>query len=62
MLLSADRDFAQEGNTPLARLPRTAEEFAAFDLIILGDIPSGFLTDSRQELIKNRSLDVVADW
>ena len=54
MLLSADRDFAQEGNTPLARLPRTAEEFAAFDLIILGDIPSGFLTDSRQELIQEQ--------
>ncbi|MAD20217.1 MAG: hypothetical protein CMJ52_08550 [Planctomycetaceae bacterium] len=54
MLLSADRDFAQEGNTPLARLPRTAEEFAEFDLIILGDLPSGFLTDSRQELIREQ--------
>ena len=54
MLLSADREFAQEGNTPLARLPRTAEEFAEFDLIILGDLPSGFLTDSRQELIREQ--------
>ena len=54
MLLSADREFAQEGNTPLARIPRTAEEFAEFDLIILGDLPSGFLTDSRQELIREQ--------
>ncbi len=52
MLLSADRDFAQEGNTPLARLPRDADEFAQFDLVILGDVPSGFLTEGRQEAIR----------
>lgn len=52
MLLSADRDFAQEGNTPLARLPRDADEFAQFDLVILGDVPAGFLTEARQEAIR----------
>ena len=52
MLLSADRDFAQEGNTPLARLPRDADEFARFDLVILGDVPAGFLTEARQEAIR----------
>ena len=52
MLLSADRDFAQEGNTPLARLPKDATEFGRFDLIILGDLPSGFLTEGRQEAIR----------
>lgn len=52
MLLSADRDFAQEGNTPLARLPRDADEFARFDLVILGDLPSGFLTEARQSAIR----------
>lgn len=52
MLLSADRDFAQEGNTPLARLPRDADEFARFDLVILGDLPAGFLTETRQEAIR----------
>ena len=52
MLLSADRDFSQEGNTPLARLPRDASEFGRFDLIILGDLPSGFLTDGRQDAIR----------
>jgi len=44
MLLSADRDFAQEGNTPIARLPRTREEFDRFDLFVLGDLPSSFFT------------------
>ncbi len=44
MLLSADRDFAQEGNTPIARLPRTREEFDRFDLVILGDVPASFFT------------------
>lgn len=44
MLLSADRDFAQEGNTPIARLPRTREEFERFDLIVIGDIPATFFT------------------
>ena len=54
MLLSADREFAQEGNAPLARLPQTAEEFAEFDLIILGDLPAGFLTERQQELIREQ--------
>ena len=54
MLLSADRDFAQEGNAPIARLPRTADEFAEFDLIILGDVPAGFLTEQQQELIREQ--------
>ena len=44
MLLSADRDFAQEGNTPIARLPRTREEFDRFDLFVLGDMPATFFT------------------
>jgi hypothetical protein len=44
MLLSADRDFAQEGNTPISRLPRTREEFDRFDLFVLGDVPASFFT------------------
>jgi hypothetical protein len=51
MLISADRDFAQEGNTPIARLPRTAEEFEVFDLIIIGDVPSGFFSPEQLRLI-----------
>jgi uncharacterized membrane protein len=47
MLLSADRDFAQEGNAPLYRLPQTREEFNAYDLVILGDVPSGALSPTQ---------------
>lgn len=54
MLLSADRDFAQEGNMPLGRLPRTAEEFADFDLVILGDVPAGFFTVEQLEAIRDQ--------
>lgn len=47
MLLSADRDFAQEGNAPLYRLPQTREEFSAYDLVILGDVPAGALSPTQ---------------
>ena len=52
MLLSADRDFAQEGTAPLARLPATAEEFRPFDVIIIGDVPGGFLDEARQRVLR----------
>jgi hypothetical protein len=52
MLLSADRDFAQEGNAPLERLPRTREEFSDFDLFVLGDVPSGSISDTQAEEIR----------
>jgi len=52
MLLSADRDFAQEGNTPITRLPRSPEEFAEFDVIILGDVPGTFFSPSQLEMIR----------
>jgi len=54
LMLSADRDFAQEGNMPIARLPRTQEEFALFDLIILGDVPSGYFTPEQIEAIRDQ--------
>ena len=52
MLLSADRDFAQEGNAPLERLPQTEEEFSNYDLFILGDVPSGSLSGTQIAQIK----------
>jgi len=57
LLLSADRDFAQEGNTPLSRMPRTAEEFAPFDLMVIGDVPAGFFSSGQLAAIR----DSVAD-
>ncbi|MSR44315.1 MAG: hypothetical protein EXS15_03025 [Phycisphaerales bacterium] len=47
MLLSADRDFAQEGNAPLERLPQTQEEFSLYDLFIIGDVPAGSLSHTQ---------------
>ena len=52
MLLSADRDFAQEGNMPIARLPRTKEEFAKYDLFVIGDVPSGFFSPDQLAIMR----------
>ncbi|MFW6336440.1 MAG: hypothetical protein ACOC3G_04870, partial [Phycisphaeraceae bacterium] len=49
MLLSADRDFAQEGNRPISRLPATREEFEAYDVIIMGDVSVDSLGFDRLE-------------
>jgi hypothetical protein len=54
MLLSADRDFAQEGNLPITRLPRSPEEFAQFDLFIIGDVPAGFFTPEQLEIMRDQ--------
>ncbi len=58
MLLSADRDFAQEGNMPITRLPRSPGEFADYDVIVLGDVPASFFTTGQLEMIR----DYVADY
>lgn len=52
MLLSADRDFAQEGNLPITRLPRTREEWAAFDVIVIGDVPGTFFSPDQLEQMR----------
>ncbi len=53
MLLSADRDFAQEGNQPITRLPRSPEEFAPFDVIVLGDVPGSFFSPEQLDMIQD---------
>jgi hypothetical protein len=53
MLVSADREFAQEGNTPIARLPRSPTEFADFDVVVLGDVPGGFFTPQQLEMVRD---------
>lgn len=57
MLLSADRDFAQEGNLPIARLPRTREEFSKYDLFIIGDVPSGFFSPDQLTIMRSEVAD-----
>jgi hypothetical protein len=53
MLISADRDFAQEGNQPITRLPRSPEEFAPFDVVVLGDVPGSFFSPEQLEMIRD---------
>lgn len=53
MLISADRDFAQEGNQPITRLPRSPEEFAPFDVVVLGDVPGSFFAPEQLEMIRD---------
>ncbi|MHC4416301.1 MAG: hypothetical protein ACYS0G_13555 [Planctomycetota bacterium] len=52
MLLSADRDFAQEGNQPITRLPRVPEELAPFDVVVLGDVPGSFFSPEQLEMVR----------
>jgi uncharacterized membrane protein len=51
-LISADRDFAQEGNQPITRLPRSPEEFLDYDVIIIGDVPSTFFSPEQLEMMR----------
>ncbi len=53
MLLSADRDFAQEGNTPITRLPNSPEEWEPYDVIILGDVHANFFSAAQQDMIRS---------
>ena len=57
MLLSADSNFAQEGDRPLSRLPVTREEFDDFDVIIIGDVPSSVMSPEQHRLLQ----DAVAE-
>ncbi len=44
LMLSPDRRFTQEGDIELAALPQSPEEWAEFDIIILGDMAPQVLT------------------
>ncbi|QDU31985.1 hypothetical protein KS4_00130 [Poriferisphaera corsica] len=56
-LFSADRDFAQEGDDPIKRLPRVREEMGVYDLVVLGDVSPGQYETGFLEGLK----DLVAD-
>ncbi|MEX2216689.1 MAG: hypothetical protein WD768_21425 [Phycisphaeraceae bacterium] len=44
MLLSADRAFAQEGDSPITRLPVSSEELRPYDVILIGDVPATYFS------------------
>ena len=50
-LISADKAFAQEGDTPISRLPQGPEEWRRYDVVVLGDVPAEALSaDQRKDL------------
>ncbi len=52
-LLSADRAFAQEGDIPITRPPATAKEMDAYDVVIVGDVPSGYFSAKQLSLLRD---------
>ncbi|MBM4051446.1 MAG: hypothetical protein FJ270_01720 [Planctomycetes bacterium] len=52
MLLSADRDFTQEGNMAVTRIPTAREEFDLYDLFVIGDVASGQFSDAQLEEVR----------
>lgn len=53
LLIAAGRRFEQEGDVEIASLPESVEEWAAFDVVILGDL--------RPELIGDRALSQLRE-
>lgn len=54
MLLAPGKRYIQEGTVILDALPRTAEEWAKFDVIMIGDLWPGVMTTEQLEQIKER--------
>ncbi len=53
LLLSADRDFAQEGTEPIRRFPETPDELNQYDVVLFGDVdPTGdWLTPAQMDML-----------
>lgn len=51
-LLARSRHYIQEGDEPLAALPRTAEDWAKYDVIILGDVSAELFTREQLEQLR----------
>jgi hypothetical protein len=53
MLLASNRQYLREGDVPLDNLPRSPEEWAKFDVIILGDLPAALFTREQLEQLRD---------
>ncbi len=51
LLLSADENFAQEGDLPITRFPETEEELGKYDVLIIGDVEPAFFSTTQQKII-----------
>lgn len=52
MLLASNRQYLQEGTITLDALPRSPEEWAKFDVVILGDLPGSIFTREQLEQLR----------
>ncbi len=53
LLVSADRHFVQEGDTPITRLPADAKELEPFDVVVIGDVPADYMSLDQQSLLRD---------
>ncbi len=51
-ILSADKRFLQEGSEPLQSVPRTREDWAGIDVVILGDLRPGLFGQEQLESLR----------
>ena len=52
LMLAANRRYLQDGDTEIATLPRSPEEWAEYDAVILGDLNPGVLTDTQIDQLR----------
>ncbi len=51
-ILSADKRFLQEGSEPLQTVPRTRDDWAGIDVVILGDLRPGLFGQEQLESLR----------
>lgn len=52
LLLAANRQYLQEGDVLVEALPRTTEDWAQFDVIILGDLPGTLFSKDQLDALR----------
>lgn len=53
LLLSADNNFAQEGNLPINHFPDTQAQMDRYDVLLLGDVDPDYFSAAQVKLILN---------
>jgi len=53
MLLSADKQFLQDGSDPLVALPTSLTDWAGIDVVVLGDVRSELFSDEQLQQLRD---------
>lgn len=53
MLLSADKQFLQDGSEPLVALPTSPTDWAGIDVVVLGDVRSELFSDEQLQQLRD---------